>query len=150
LLPALKGPEWAKTKRLLRRRQTFTFLDRVHQELAALGAPAEVVAAAVRLGGVRRRPELARGGGPAARGGRGLGLGGGVAGGRAGEAGQEVVRRVREVLGRAWRGSGAVEGLNSVVRMQQARHRRLTQGLLDLKRLYWNCRRFRTGRRRKT
>jgi hypothetical protein len=32
--------------------------------------------------------------------------------------------------------------------MQQARHRRLTAGLLDLKRLYWNGRAFRTGRRR--
>jgi hypothetical protein len=81
---------------------------------------------------------------------RGLVLVWGLLVGRAREAGQEVVRRVREILARAWRGSGAVEGLNSVVRMQQARHRRLTQALLDLKRLYWNCRRFRTGRRRKT
>jgi hypothetical protein len=32
--------------------------------------------------------------------------------------------------------------------MQQARHRKMTQGLLDLKRPYWNLRRFRTGRRR--
>ena len=35
-----------------------------------------------------------------------------------------------------------------MLRMQQSRHRRLTQGLLDLKRLYWNGRRFRTGKRR--
>jgi hypothetical protein len=42
-----------------------------------------------------------------------------------------------------------VECINSVARMQQSRHRRMTQGLLDLKRLYWNCREFRTGRRRK-
>ena len=47
-----------------------------------------------------------------------------------------------------WRASSLVEGINSVVRMQQARHRKLTPGLLSLKRLYWNCRRFRTGRRR--
>jgi hypothetical protein len=32
--------------------------------------------------------------------------------------------------------------------MQQARHRKMTQGLLDLKRQYWNLRRFRTGRRK--
>jgi hypothetical protein len=32
--------------------------------------------------------------------------------------------------------------------MQQARHRKMTQGLLDLKRLSWNLRRFRTGRRK--
>jgi hypothetical protein len=37
---------------------------------------------------------------------------------------------------------------DSVARMQQGRHRRMAQGLLDLKRLYWNCRAFRTGRRR--
>jgi hypothetical protein len=32
--------------------------------------------------------------------------------------------------------------------MQQGRHRKMTQGLLDLKRVYWNCRAFRTGPRR--
>jgi len=32
--------------------------------------------------------------------------------------------------------------------MHQARHRTLTQGLRDLKRLYWNCREFRGGKRR--
>jgi hypothetical protein len=41
-----------------------------------------------------------------------------------------------------------VECVNSVARMQQARHRKMSQGLLDLKRLYWNLRRFRTGRRK--
>ena len=32
--------------------------------------------------------------------------------------------------------------------MQQARHRKMTQGLLDLKRLYWNQRCFRLGHRK--
>jgi hypothetical protein len=32
--------------------------------------------------------------------------------------------------------------------MQQARHREMSQTLLDLKRLYWNSHRFRCGRRR--
>jgi len=41
-----------------------------------------------------------------------------------------------------------VECVNSVLRMQQAGQRRLTQGLLDLKRLYGNCHRFGSGRRR--
>src|SRR5512144_2834999 len=44
--------------------------------------------------------------------------------------------------------SSAVECLNSVIRMHQARHRTVPQGLLDLKRLYWNCREFRGGKRR--
>jgi hypothetical protein len=38
--------------------------------------------------------------------------------------------------------------MNGVVRMHQSRHRTVTQGLLDLKRLYWNLRRFRIGRRK--
>jgi hypothetical protein len=56
---------------------------------------------------------------------------------------------VRGALSGVWRASSLVECLNSVARMQQGRHRKVTQGLLDLKRLYWNCRAFRTGRRRK-
>ena len=52
------------------------------------------------------------------------------------------------VLRGCWRASSLVEGINSVARMHQSRHRRMTQGLLDLKRLYWNMRAFRTGRRR--
>jgi hypothetical protein len=32
--------------------------------------------------------------------------------------------------------------------MQQARHHKMSQGLRDLKRLYWNSHTFRTGRRR--
>ena len=55
---------------------------------------------------------------------------------------------VSRVLRGVWRASSLVECVNSVARMQQARHRKMTQGLLDLKRLYWNLRRFRTGRRK--
>ena len=43
------------------------------------------------------------------------------------------------------RASSAVEVMNSVLRMHQCRHRTMTQGLLDLKRLDWNCRAFRRG-----
>ncbi len=46
------------------------------------------------------------------------------------------------------RASSVVEGINSVLRMQQGRHRKMTPGMLDLKRLYWNCRRLQTGKRR--
>ena len=52
------------------------------------------------------------------------------------------------VLRRTVRASSAVECMNSVLRMHQSRHRTVTQGLLDLKRLYWNCRGFREGKRR--
>jgi hypothetical protein len=60
----------------------------------------------------------------------------------------EEARRVAAVLRGAWRASSLVECVNSVARMQQARHRRMTPGLLDLKRLYWDPRRFRVGRRK--
>jgi hypothetical protein len=44
--------------------------------------------------------------------------------------------RVAAVLGDTFRASSAVECMNSVLRMQQSRHRRMTQPMLDLKRLY--------------
>ena len=61
---------------------------------------------------------------------------------------QVAYDRVKQVLSTTVRSSSAVEGVNSVLRMQQGRHRKMTQGLLDLKRLYWNCRPFQTGKRR--
>ena len=61
-----------------------------------------------------------------------------------------AITQVGQVLRQAWRASSLVECLNSVARMQQPRHRRMTPGLLALKRLYWNCRTFATGRHRQT
>ena len=56
--------------------------------------------------------------------------------------------RVAVVLRSVWRAGGLVECVDSMARMQrQARHGKMTQGLLDLKRLYWKLRRFQTGRR---
>ena len=57
-------------------------------------------------------------------------------------------RLVAAVLSQTVRASSAVECMNSVLRMHQSRHRTLTQGMLDLKRLYWNCRMFRGGKRK--
>ena len=65
-----------------------------------------------------------------------------------GATGSQALASVRGVLQGVWRASSLVECLNSVARMQQGRHRKMTQGLLDLKRLYWKARPFRTGRRR--
>jgi len=56
--------------------------------------------------------------------------------------------KVDELLRQAVRASSAVEGANSVVRMHQGRHRHVSQGMLDLKRLYWNCRAFEAGKRK--
>jgi hypothetical protein len=55
---------------------------------------------------------------------------------------------VAAALGGVVRASSAVECVNSVLRMHQERHRNVSQGMLDLKRLYWNTRPFRAGRRR--
>ena len=61
---------------------------------------------------------------------------------------RESYRSVAAVLRQTVRASSAVECMNSVLRMHQGRHRTVTQPMLDLKRLYWNCRPFRSGRRR--
>src|SRR5262249_31403861 len=68
----------------------------------------------------------------------------------AGAAGQQAVQALRQAVKDVGRASSCVEGLNSVLRMQQARHRQMTQELLNLKRLYWKPRRVRTGRRKDT
>src|SRR5262249_30060064 len=68
---------------------------------------------------------------------------------RLGQTWQEAYRRLGGVLARVLRASSCVECVNSVVRMHQARHRNLNQGLLDLKRLFWNCRAFIEGKRKR-
>ena len=49
------------------------------------------------------------------------------------------------VLRQTVRASSAVECMNSVLRMHQGQHRTITQPMLGL---YWNCRPFRSGKRR--
>jgi hypothetical protein len=147
-LPRLTGPAWAKVQRLFRRPQLLTFLDQAQQGLSALPVAPELVAAAVRVEGLRRQPEAVRGEGASARALRGVLLAAGWVLALSGDAGSAALTQVRGVLRGVWRASSLVECLNSVARMQQGRHRKMTQGLLDLKRLYWNCRAFRTGHRR--
>jgi len=55
---------------------------------------------------------------------------------------QQAYTCVAQLLEHVVRASSAVEGLDSVMRMHQARQRHVSQGMLDLKRLYWNCRVF--------
>jgi hypothetical protein len=147
--PQLTGSPWAKVKRLLASSAVSTFLDRLHEQLVALPIEAEVRQAVVEAEGIRRRPELLEGPGTQAAALRGTMLVTGVLLSLFGSAAQQAVEAVRNVLRHTWRASSLVEGVNSVLRMQQARHRRLTQPMLDLKRLYWNCRKLRTGKRRK-
>ena len=56
--------------------------------------------------------------------------------------------RVATVLESTVRASSAVECMNSVLRMQQARHRRMTQAMLDLKRPLLELPPFRSGPRK--
>ena len=149
-LPHLPDRDFAKTKRQLQRPEMLNFLDRAQDQLAQLPMAEEVKQAAVQQEALRRRPELLQGDHPKAAALRGVLLACAVVLAKADAAGPQAVAMVREIFRRAYRASSLVECLNSVLRMQQAQHRKLTQGLLDLKRLSWNCHTFRTGRRRGT
>jgi hypothetical protein len=142
VLPHVSGAAWAKTRRLLLRRESFTFLDQVHARLAELGLGPDVLSALLDLEGLRRQPWRLSAGT------RAWALVRAVQLTKACGDWRDEARRVRAVLRGVWRASSLVECVNSVARMQQARHRKMTQGLLDLKRLYWNLRRFRIGHRK--
>ena len=60
-LPHLAGAAWAKTRRLLLRRESFTFLDQAHERLAELGLDPDVLSALLDLEGLRRQPWRSQG-----------------------------------------------------------------------------------------
>jgi hypothetical protein len=136
----LAGPEWSKVRRALEDRRSLTFLDGMHRRLESAEprpewreamawrwwlrhhrvAPSDPLMDLLR--GVARDRELD-------------------------EQERASYEGVAAVLEDTHRASSAVECMNSVLRMQQSRHRRMTQAMLDLKRLYWNTRVFRSGPR---
>jgi hypothetical protein len=147
-LPALVGRAWVTVRNHLRTPESFTFLDRMHSELARIPVSEELRDALVRLWWLRRqRP-------------RGSVQGAVTGAGHVAHLVQQELcrkldanwlawyRQVAAVLRGTVRASSAVECMNSVLRMHQGRHRTMTQGMLDLKRLYWNCREFRGGKRK--
>ncbi len=142
VLPHLGGAAWAKTRRLLLRRESFTFLDQVQARLAGLDLDPEVLSALLDLEGLHRQPWRQSAATRAWASVRAVQLT------KACPDWHAQAERVRSVLRSVWRASSLVECVNSVARMQQARHRKMTQELLDLKRLYWNLRPFRIGRRK--
>jgi hypothetical protein len=147
-LPGLSGPEWSKVRGFLQAEESFTFLDRLHDQLARLGLAEELRAALVGLWWLRRQqPRHAN---PQAVGGyhQVAALVQQVLCQHLDPNWRKSYRLVAAVLGRSVRASSAVECMNSVLRMHQSRHRTLTQGMLDLKRLYWNTRVFRGGKRK--
>ena len=147
-IPDLAGTTWAKVRRLLRRPESFTFLDQAADRLAALGLGEDTLAALLDLEGLRRQPWRSRGATPAATATRAWALVRTLQLEKTSLEWRAWAKQVNGVLRGVWRASSLVECVNSVARMQQSRHRKMTQGLLDLKRLYWNLRRFRTGRRK--
>jgi hypothetical protein len=135
----LSGAHWAKVVRQLRDERLLVFLERLHADLAAVAPNPQQRAALVALWCARRD-------GAAGPVGRWVVA---VAKARLGPGEAAAYRQLGGVLRGVVRASSAVECVNSVVRMHQARHRHLSQGLLDLKRLAWNCRPFREGARRR-
>jgi hypothetical protein len=134
-IPRLTGADWSKVIRLLRDPRSVMFLERVHRQLRGAEPDETRRAELVQLWWLRRhRPR-----------GRSASTGGAAAQIAhlvpmqvcAGLGADWVVayRRVSRVLRSTMRASSAVECMNSVIRMHQARHRSLTQPLLDLKRL---------------
>jgi hypothetical protein len=140
----LTRPDWRKVRNFLTDRRSLAFLDRMHQRLSAAeprkewrevlawrwwrwrggsSSPASSPLAAMAHGVAVHLPLK--------------------------QAEQAAYDRIAAILEDTVRASSAVECMNSVLRMQQSRHRRMTQPMLDLKRLYWNCHTFRSGPRKK-
>jgi hypothetical protein len=145
---ALPGPLWSKVRNFVQDPRSLVFLDRMHRRLQAAEPRAEVRAALVEWW--RLRHAGSRGRGPILAGSARVvkPFVQAVICQRLAPDWREAYRRVAFVLSRTVRASSVVECMNSVVRMHQARHRTLSQPLLDLKRLYWNCRSFVAGKRR--
>jgi hypothetical protein len=142
----LPGSQWDKVRRVLRDERTLSHLDQLHEQLTDtvsdpllrealthLWAVSEALRQAeddthVRLHHVVGMQQ--------------------VVCQRRGAQWEPAYARVRAILQGAVRASSAVECVHSVMRMHQGRHRYVSQGLLDLKRLYWNCRTFHEGKRK--
>lgn len=144
----LGGPEWGKVRRALSDRRSLTFLDRMQRQLAAAEPRAELREALLRRWWLRRQSATVAADAP----GGGRWLAAALVQteycGKLAANWEESYRRVAAVLRHTVRASSAVECMNSVLRMHQGRHRTVTQPMLDLKRLYWNCRPFQSGKRR--
>jgi hypothetical protein len=147
-LPLLSGREWSKVRGFLQAPETLTFLDRLHRQLREAVPEAPLRAELVRLWWLRRQRPRANTPGAVVGAGHVAHLVQQVVCQKADANWRTLYEAVSRVLRRTARASSAVECMNGVLRMHQSRHKTVTQGLLDLKRLYWNCRAFREGKRR--
>jgi hypothetical protein len=144
----LPGSAWSRLRGFLRAKEAFAFLDRLHKQLSQLSLPELLRDALVQAWWLRRQRPI-----PSSE----TAVGGY---GQIAPLVQQVLiekldpnwsdlyRKVASVLNQTVRASSVVECMNSIVRMHQSRHRTMTQPMLDVKRLYWNTRAFRRGKRK--
>jgi hypothetical protein len=144
----LPGWRWAKFCRMARDVRALTFLDRLQRELQEAEPDAPLRAALLQLWQARHPQRPGKGASPGARRNPALVTIRTLVCQKLDANWQAAYVRVARVLRRTVRASSVVECMNSVLRMHQARHRGLSQRLIDLKRLYWNCRSFVEGKRR--
>jgi hypothetical protein len=142
----LQGDCWSKVKRLLSDVRTLSHVDRLRDHLTSAVSEPMLRDALTRLWYVHDQMRQAQG--DACMRLRQLVVIEQMLCERLCTQWQSAYQQVDDLLRHAVRASSAVECVNSVVRMHQGRHRHVSQGLLDLKRLYWNCRVFREGKRK--
>lgn len=146
-LAILCASPWDKARRLLQDPRTLSHLDQLHERLQEVVAEPPLRDALCRLWYWRsqqgrlhglRRAQVAK-----------LALLQEVLCQGLSADWKRLYAQVAELLTHTVRASSAVECMNSVLRMHQNRHRNVSQAMLDLKRLFWNCRRFSHGKRRR-
>jgi hypothetical protein len=137
------SPAWAQVRNFLPDPRSLTFLDRRHRRReSAEPRPEGREARAWRWGLRPRRPTPS---GPRTTRGQALGRDRPLT-----EEEEASSARVAAVLKDTVGVRSAVACRTSVLRRPPSRHRRRTQPRLDLKRLSWNCRLFRSGPRKDT
>ncbi len=146
-LGILSGKKWDKARRLLRDPRTLSHLDGLHHDLKQVVAEPQLRETLCRLWywrsqlgrlqGLRRARVAA------------LAVLQELLCQRLSGDWERAYAQVTQLITHTVRASSAVECMNSVLRMHQNRHRYVSQQMLDLKRFFWNCRRFTHGKRRR-
>ena len=140
-LKDLTGPEWSKVRNFLNDPRSLNFLDRMHRRLESAEPRGDWRDAMAWRWWLRHRRSSTSD--PRISVVRSIGRDGSLS-----PEEQASYERVESVLKDTFRASSAVECMNSVLRMQQSRHKTMSQPMLNLKRLYWNCHRFDSGPRK--
>ena len=137
-VPDLSGPDWSKVRNFLNDDRSLSFLDRMHRRLESAEPRSDWREAMGWRWWLRHHHH------PSSN--ELIGVVRAVGRDRAlDDSERTCYEAVAAVLESTVRASSAVERMNSVLRMQQSRHKRMTQAMLVLKRLYWNCHAFEAG-----